>query len=182
MTASSRLLSQMHCTDVPQTLSNSASALAPSLSRALSGNRIPGLDFLRMAAVLLVLADHSGAVLLGTSVGANGALGVELFFVISGFMVSGSYIARANLADFMTARLLRIVPAFLFVLVASALILGPLFATPRTATVSFEMGFAPFMGHSSTALFIYSAVYFALVMGLSLFPGKLIDNIGKIEI
>ncbi|MDH0776763.1 branched-chain amino acid transport system II carrier protein [Delftia tsuruhatensis] len=60
------------------------------------------------------------------------------------------------------------------------LILGPLFATPRTATVSFEMGFAPFMGHSSTALFIYSAVYFALVMGLSLFPGKLIDNIGKL--
>jgi LIVCS family branched-chain amino acid:cation transporter len=60
------------------------------------------------------------------------------------------------------------------------LILGPLFATPRTATVSFEMGFAPFMGHSSTALFTYSAVYFALVMGLSLFPGKLIDNIGKL--
>jgi LIVCS family branched-chain amino acid:cation transporter len=63
--------------------------------------------------------------------------------------------------------------------VAIYLILGPLFATPRTATVSFEMGFAPYLGHSDNALLVYSCAYFALVMALSLFPGKLIDSIGK---
>nr|BFE95175.1 hypothetical protein GCM10020185_57110 [Pseudomonas brassicacearum subsp. brassicacearum] len=43
------------------------------------------------------------------------------------------------------------------------LAVGPLFATPRTATVSFEVGLAPLTGESPLALFLYSAVYFLLV-------------------
>lgn len=129
MTASSRLLSQMHCTDVPQTLSISASALAPSLSQALSSNRIPGLDFLRMTAVLLVLADHSGAVLLGTSIGANGALGVELFFVISGFLITwmlmGEYTqsGRIDFKAFYQRRVVRLMPVFYAYVAACILML-----------------------------------------------------------
>lgn len=64
--------------------------------------------------------------------------------------------------------------------VAVYLTIGPFFATPRTATVSFEMGVAPFVGNSPTALAIYSLVYFGLVALLSLFPGKLMDTIGKL--
>ena len=60
------------------------------------------------------------------------------------------------------------------------LTIGPLFATPRTATVSYELGIAPFTGSSSEGLLIYTSAYFALVMVLSLFPGKLMDNIGKL--
>ena len=60
------------------------------------------------------------------------------------------------------------------------LTIGPLFATPRTATVSFEVGMAPFTGNTPQALAIFTICYFALVMVLSLFPGKLMDNIGKI--
>ena len=60
------------------------------------------------------------------------------------------------------------------------LTIGPFFATPRTATVSFEVGMAPFTGNSPTALLLFTIGYFALVMLLSLFPGKLMDNIGKI--
>ncbi|SPZ76873.1 branched-chain amino acid transport system II carrier protein [Shigella boydii] len=40
------------------------------------------------------------------------------------------------------------------------LAVGPLFATPRTATVSFEVGIAPLTGDSALPLFIYSLVYF----------------------
>jgi LIVCS family branched-chain amino acid:cation transporter len=54
-----------------------------------------------------------------------------------------------------------------------------LFATPRTAVVSFEMGVAPFTGNSGTPLLIYSLAYFAAVMFLSLNPGQLVDRIGK---
>ncbi|MCX8957718.1 branched-chain amino acid transport system II carrier protein [Erwinia psidii] len=58
------------------------------------------------------------------------------------------------------------------------LAVGPLFATPRTATVSFEVGIAPLTGESPLPLFIYSLVYFVLVIGISLYPGKLLDTVG----
>ena len=60
------------------------------------------------------------------------------------------------------------------------LTIGPFFATPRTATVSFEVGMVPFTGNTPEALLMFTIGYFALVMVLSLFPGKLMDNIGKI--
>jgi len=59
------------------------------------------------------------------------------------------------------------------------LAVGPLFATPRTATVSFEMGIAPLTGDGAMPLFIYSLIYFALVILVSLYPGKLLDTVGN---
>ncbi len=56
---------------------------------------------------------------------------------------------------------------------------GPLFATPRTATVSFEVGLAPLTGESPLALFLYSLVYFVLVFWISLYPGRLLDTVGR---
>jgi len=56
---------------------------------------------------------------------------------------------------------------------------GPLFATPRTATVSFEVGLAPLTGESPLALFLYSLVYFLLVFWVSLYPGRLLDTVGR---
>lgn len=55
---------------------------------------------------------------------------------------------------------------------------GPLFAIPRTATVSFEVGIAPLLGHTPMALHIYTILYFSLVILISLFPGKLLDTVG----
>lgn len=60
------------------------------------------------------------------------------------------------------------------------LTIGPLFATPRTATVSFEVGFAGYVGDGGAARGIYTAVYFGAVMLLALFPGRLIDTVGKV--
>lgn len=59
------------------------------------------------------------------------------------------------------------------------LAVGPLFATPRTATVSFEVGLAPLTGESPLALLIYSVVYFLLVFWISLYPGRLLDTVGR---
>ncbi|MFP3514915.1 branched-chain amino acid transport system II carrier protein [Pseudomonas sp. SIMBA_077] len=59
------------------------------------------------------------------------------------------------------------------------LAVGPLFATPRTATVSFEVGLAPLTGESPLALFLYSAVYFLVVLIVSLYPGRLLDTVGR---
>lgn len=59
------------------------------------------------------------------------------------------------------------------------LAVGPLFATPRTATVSFEVGLAPLTGDSPTALFLYSLVYFLVVLWVSFYPGRLLDTVGR---
>ncbi|NBA96258.1 branched-chain amino acid transport system II carrier protein [Pseudomonas sp. R5(2019)] len=62
---------------------------------------------------------------------------------------------------------------------AAYLAVGPLFATPRTATVSFEVGVAPLTGESPLALFIYSLVYFIVVLAVSMYPGRLLDTVGR---
>ena len=60
------------------------------------------------------------------------------------------------------------------------LAIGPLFATPRTATVSYEVGIVGLVGSSWQTLLGYSLLYFAVVLWLALKPGRLVDNIGKI--
>lgn len=60
------------------------------------------------------------------------------------------------------------------------LAVGPLFATPRTATVSFEVGLAPLVGNGASPLLIYSLIYFAIVIAISLYPGKLLDTVGHV--
>lgn len=64
--------------------------------------------------------------------------------------------------------------------VAVYLAIGPFFATPRTAVVSYEIGVVPFFGDSSAALLIYSTLYFALVLYLAITPNKIIDRIGTV--
>ena len=94
---------------------------------------------LRIMAALAVIYGHSFA--LAKPDGSNdifvrngwpmysGDIAVAMFFVISGFMVSGSYLARTDLFEFAKARLLRIVPAFALVLVLCACVVGPLLSS-----------------------------------------------------
>ena len=64
--------------------------------------------------------------------------------------------------------------------VAVYLAIGPFFATPRTAVVSYEIGVVPFLGKSDTGLLVYSTAYFALVLFLSITPNKIVDRIGTL--
>lgn len=64
--------------------------------------------------------------------------------------------------------------------VALYLTIGPLFAIPRTATFAYEVGIAPLLGKSgSSALLVYSLIFFALALYFSLKPNKLLDLIGR---
>ena len=63
------------------------------------------------------------------------------------------------------------------------LTIGPLFAIPRCATVSFTTGITPLLDADSPEqlyLLIFSAVFFAFVLFFSLRPGKITVWIGKI--
>lgn len=91
-----------------------------------STNRLPGLDLLRSIAIVWVMLFHS--FLLG-GLGPNwswlsryGWMGVDLFFVLSGFLIGTQVLApisqgrRLSFGDFYMRRAFRILPAYLAVL------------------------------------------------------------------
>ena len=63
-----------------------------------------------------------------------------------------------------------------------ALTIGPFFAIPRTAAVSFDTGILLLLpeGYETLGLALYSLFFFALTYFLSVNPSKIVDNIGKI--
>lgn len=71
--------------------------------------------------------------------------------------------------------------ALIFLILVHAT-LGPFFATPRTATVSYEIGIASHLpaGANTTGLLIYSAIFFSLMHYLSARKAKITTLIGKI--
>ena len=87
-------------------------------------------DVLRLLGATLVLVSHSFALVgfaeprLGHS--SLGAIGVEIFFAISGFLIAASWLAEPRLRAFFVKRALRILPALFATLVLSAFLLGPI--------------------------------------------------------
>lgn len=100
-------------------------------------HRENNFDILRIFAAALVILSHSWALTLaaGEPVATvtratvdGGALGVWIFFFISGYLVSQSFVQRNNLLVFVEARFLRIYPAFVACILFGLLI--GLIATP----------------------------------------------------
>lgn len=95
--------------------------------------RLEIVDFLRGIAALSVAWFHftNGGGLLGAgwlkSSGTYGWLGVEVFFVISGFVIpysmfQGGYVLRQHLAAFLAKRIVRLEPPYLIAIVLSLLL------------------------------------------------------------
>lgn len=61
------------------------------------------------------------------------------------------------------------------------LLIGPLFAMPRTGTVAYEMSVLPFAqnGGSLLASLVFTAAFFGLTYVLCLNPNKLVDIVGR---
>ena len=96
----------------------------------------PEIDGLRAFAVVAVMINHFNKEIL-----PNGYLGVDIFFVISGFVITSSLYQRPskNFKDFISGfyerRIKRLVPALsVFVLISSITIClfnsGPNFSSP----------------------------------------------------
>ncbi|MEB3203382.1 MAG: acyltransferase [Candidatus Sericytochromatia bacterium] len=90
-------------------------------------------DALRIFAALMVLYGHSFALAGELSPGLMGnsvqALGVKVFFAISGFLIAGSWKRDSNPLRFFWRRSLRIFPALWIVVLASTFLLGPMFTS-----------------------------------------------------
>ena len=96
--------------------------------KAPSNRRLPGLDGLRAIAVIGVLLYHAGVGWL-----PGGFLGVDLFFVISGFLITSLLLSeartagRVSLRQFYLRRARRLLPA-LFVMLAVLAVFMAIFA------------------------------------------------------
>jgi peptidoglycan/LPS O-acetylase OafA/YrhL len=136
-----------------------ASRSAPQsgwLPAYLAMERSPGalaeLDGLRAVAILLVLARHAARAFQdnaqpllpiagwdAATLFLNGWIGVDLFFVLSGFLIARHLLARYHqpnglaLAPYLAKRALRIVPAYFAVLLIVAAGLVPMYAFPQEA-------------------------------------------------
>jgi len=141
-----------------------------SISQYLAKRRDNFL-LLRIVAALMVIYGHSFA--LTRDIGANdiflrhqwgiysGDIAVDIFFVISGFMVAGSFLAGSSLVNYLTARLLRIVPAYAFILAMSAFVIGLLFTT---------LGASQYFASPDVLLYVTKNLHFASDMAWTL-PG-----------
>ncbi len=109
---------------------------APRASpRPRRGNGIPALDGIRALAVALVLADHGG--IPGVP---GGFIGVDVFFVLSGFLITSLLLDELgrtggiDLPGFWVRRARRLLPA-LIVMVMAVVVLRELFPSEAVAAV-----------------------------------------------
>ncbi|WP_412741468.1 acyltransferase family protein [Krasilnikovia sp. MM14-A1004] len=117
----------------PVTLTATPAPATPSRAAALRYrlNFRPDIEGLRAVAILTVLGFHAGVPHF-----SGGYVGVDVFFVVSGFLITGLLLARVtangtfSLADFYARRARRILPAAGVTLAATAaacyLLLAPL--------------------------------------------------------
>ena len=98
--------------------------------------KIFGLDLMRVGAILLVLAAHilwiypNHKNLLTKGMNFSGFIGVELFFVLSGFLIGGSLhrvflrqdYSWSIVRNFMRRRMLRIMPNYLLILLVNIVV------------------------------------------------------------
>ena len=99
-------------------------------------------------------------------------IGLPLLGVVVGALDKQGYIGSLN----------KISPKFSIVfLIIIYLTIGPLFAIPRTASTSFEITITPIAHtNSSLALFIFTIIYFLVVLYLCINPNKMVDRIGSL--
>ncbi|WP_010286885.1 branched-chain amino acid transport system II carrier protein [Kurthia massiliensis] len=79
----------------------------------------------------------------------------------------------------------KISPAFgIFFTAVVYLTIGPLFALPRTGTVSYELGVKPYLSEATAShawpLAVFTVIFFLITTFFALNPSKLIDRVGKI--
>ena len=123
---------------------------------------IPGIDGLRALAVLSVIAFH-----LRSSLMPGGFTGVDVFFVISGYVVSGSLVRSEAVGfwrfalEFYRRRIFRIYPALVVCLILGAALQTLLIPESWLSSTSSRTAIYAFFGCSNLALVWFNDGYFS---------------------
>jgi peptidoglycan/LPS O-acetylase OafA/YrhL len=103
----------------------------------LMNERKNNFDIIRFLAATLVIFSHAYPLtgnagsepfgILSNGLMSFGGLAVKVFFVISGFLITQSFDRSKDVIQYSKARILRIFPALIVVVLLSVFILGPIF-------------------------------------------------------
>lgn len=135
----------------------------------MSARYVPALDGLRGFAIIIVMIYHA----LWTPI-TGGFLGVDLFFVLSGYLITSGLISeyrqhnKINFKNFYMRRVLRLLPALVVLLLSTLLYIW--FTTPEqfVATLK-EAGVAFFyMSNWARAYHLYPLAWFGHTWSLSI--------------
>ncbi len=147
----------------------------------------PG-TLLAIGMMLFALFFGAGNLIFPAAMGQQA--GQSLWPAVFGFLITGVGLPLAGVtalglsgAKDLQALSSRVHPWFgVAFTVALYLTIGPLFASPRTGSVAFEMGLAPWLSEENrrSGEMVFLIAFFAIALWLSLSPGKLVDRIGKI--
>lgn len=115
----------------------------PMKLSSFTRDRDNNFNLIRIVASLAVLITHSFALAIGSgdaepfrdSLGMTlGSIAVDVFFVTSGLLVTGSLLTRQSAVEFAWARLLRIFPALVVMVALTVLGLGSFFTSLQLVT------------------------------------------------
>ena len=144
-------------------------------------------EYIILSSMLFGMFFGAGNLVFPVSMGQQDC--AKLFPAIAGFCLTGVGIPLLGIAAMGISRseglfdmCLRVGrPYAYFFTLLLYLSIGPLFAIPRTATVSFSVGIQPVIHADNTALAlcVFSALFFAAVLIFSLRPSGIMTWIGK---
>ena len=133
-------------------------------------NYRPEIDGLRAVAVIAVIFYHAQINILGYQPFKGGFIGVDIFFVISGYLITSIILKELvttgtfSFFNFYQRRIRRIIPALLFVMLA-ALPFGWIYLLP-SSFIDFSKSTIYSLGFSSNFYFHYSGLEYGAVDSL----------------
>ncbi|MDR7871015.1 MAG: branched-chain amino acid transport system II carrier protein [Tissierellaceae bacterium] len=145
-------------------------------------------DYIYIASMLFGLFFGAGNLIFPVFMGQMA--GNNIWYAILGFLVTGVGLPLLGIVAMGISKSnglyslgSRIHPYYsVFFTCALYLTIGPFFAIPRTATVSFEVGIAPLLSADQISLWlgIFSFLFFISVLWFSLKPSKILVYVGKV--
>ncbi len=100
-----------------------------------SESRDNNLNLIRFLAAFAVVVNHSVSIVHGETIPeplvvatgySLGNLAVNVFFVVSGFLIAQSFLRSRDIYEYLSARILRLLPALIVVAVLTAFVIGPI--------------------------------------------------------
>lgn len=150
------------------------------LQNHINNGRDNNFNLIRFIAASLVVFSHSYSVTghaehepLSTIFPqelAFGSLAVNLFFILSGFLITKSWLDRGDLIAFLYARVIRIYPALIVSVLFCAFFIGPIYTNLSLIDYFTDLSFLKFIAENSTLLI--KGVWMHL-------PGVFEDNISS---
>lgn len=144
-------------------------------------------DTLKLGLTMFALFFGAGNMIFPPLLGQQA--GVETWITLAGFLITGvglpylgviavtmSGVQLNDLAGKASPLFAMVFPLIIYMAI------GPFFGVPRTATVAYEIGVSPFVpaGYETGALALFSFIFFAVTVWLSLKPNKIVDRFGSI--